>query len=267
MVRTSMLQGFRLPMSDANAKASKQCLRKHVPREVFTANQHYLYHIQWIIERLGPLRSTSCKVMERIIGMVKSAMKAPGQPVRVNLFTAPLQLLPELKAIQWLPLRYWMGYFGRRSKNTPSFKPQISRFPFHTSVQDAILANVATAFKSSFGMVPEATERTYIQETADTSRSFVLDIIHICSYQTRDEVYTLHTASIYRFSIGHRIANCLQGVLTTYKTPPKMITETARARMSKKGVELQQNVPAICGVKNVHTTSPLLYHPYNPPCL
>ncbi|CDH60862.1 predicted protein [Lichtheimia corymbifera JMRC:FSU:9682] len=201
MVRTSMLQGFRLPMSYANAKASKQCLRKHVPREVFTANQHYLYHIQWIIERLGPLRSTSCKVMERIIGMVKSGMKAPGQPVRVNLFTAPLQyaleliwhpslhfwrLSPELRAIQWLPLRYWMGYFGRRSKNTPSFKPQISRFPFHTSVQDAILVNVATAFKSSFGMVFEATERTYIQETADTSRSFVLDIIHTVYAATRN---------------------------------------------------------------------------------
>lgn len=91
----------RIPTTDVgrqrkSQKASKQCLRKHVPREVFSANQHYLYHIQWIIERLGPLRSTSCKVMERIIGMVKSAMKAPGQPVRVNLFTAPLQYALEL---------------------------------------------------------------------------------------------------------------------------------------------------------------------------
>lgn len=57
-----------------------KALYKYIGPRGFTINEHYLTHISYIMNHLGPLRYISARTLERTIGQAKSKIKSRSMP-------------------------------------------------------------------------------------------------------------------------------------------------------------------------------------------
>lgn len=81
-VSRSFIQCIRqlMDFDDRNIKIWHDFLATSGYEDVLSINQHYFGHLPDMIQHLGPPRSYSARVQERVIGMIKKQIASPSMP-------------------------------------------------------------------------------------------------------------------------------------------------------------------------------------------